>query len=145
MESEFFTRYWCYSISSRKIETRIGRLFIMEEQIGIQSEIDITEKAINQVKKLKEENKIPEEYGLRIGIKGGGCSGLTYQLGFDGETRSGDTIFEKNGVILYVDGKSLFYLSGTVLDFSDGLSGRGFVFNNPNAKKTCGCGESFGV
>lgn len=117
----------------------------MSEQIGIQAEIDITEKAVKQVIKIKEENNIPAEYFLRIGVKGGGCSGLTYQMGFDGERKDGDSIIEKAGVQMVVDGKSLFYLSGTVLDFSDGLNGKGFVFNNPNAKKTCGCGDSFGV
>lgn len=117
----------------------------MNELTSVQYEIDITEKAIKQVKRIKEENNIPEEYGLRVGIKGGGCSGLTYQLGFDGEQSEGDTIIEKEGVKLLVDGKSLFYLTGTILDFSDGLNGKGFIFNNPNAKKTCGCGESFGV
>ena len=117
----------------------------MLNETTIRNDIDITEKAINQVKKIKEENSIPEDYALRVGVKGGGCSGLTYQLGFDGELKNGDTVIEKNGLKLYVDGKSLFYLSGTVLDFSDGLNGRGFVFNNPNATKTCGCGESFGV
>ncbi|MCX6170834.1 MAG: iron-sulfur cluster insertion protein ErpA [Ignavibacteriales bacterium] len=109
------------------------------------SEIDITEKAIKQVKRIKEENNIPDEHALRIGVKGGGCSGLTYQMGFDHETKDGDTVIEKEGIKLFVDGKSLFYLSGTVLDFSDGLNGKGFIFSNPNATKTCGCGESFGV
>jgi iron-sulfur cluster assembly protein len=109
------------------------------------SEIDITEKAIKQVKRIKEENNIPADHALRIGVKGGGCSGLTYQMGFDGETRDDDTIIEKEGIKLFVDGKSLFYLNGTILDFSDGLNGKGFVFSNPNATKTCGCGESFGV
>lgn len=117
----------------------------MGDQVNVQNEIDITEKAIKQVHRIKEENNIPQDYGLRIGVKGGGCSGLTYQLGFDAEARENDTVIEKDDVKLYVDGKSLFYLSGTVLDFSDGLNGKGFVFNNPNAVKTCGCGESFGV
>jgi iron-sulfur cluster assembly protein len=117
----------------------------MEEQAVLKSEIDISEKALKQVQKIQSENNIPAEYGLRIGVKGGGCSGLTYQMGFEGEIRDGDTVIEKEGVKLIIDGKSLFYLSGTILDFSDGLNGRGFVFNNPNATKTCGCGESFGV
>lgn len=117
----------------------------MSNQVGIQSEIDITEKAIKQVKRIKEENNIPEAHGLRVGVKGGGCSGLTYQMGFDGEVKDSDTVIEKGGLKIIVDGKSLFYLAGTVLDFSDGLNGKGFVFNNPNATKTCGCGESFGV
>lgn len=116
----------------------------MSEQT-ITQEIKITEKAANQVKKIKEENNIDPTSGLRVGVKGGGCSGLTYQLGFDGEQKDGDTVIEEHGIKLLVDGKSLFYLMGTTLDFSDGLNGRGFVFNNPNATKTCGCGESFGV
>lgn len=117
----------------------------MTEKINSISEIDITEKALKQILRIKEENNIPENHGLRVGVKGGGCSGLTYQMGFDGEIKDGDTVIEKDGLKLIVDGKSLFYLLGTVLDFSDGLNGRGFVFNNPNAVKTCGCGESFGV
>lgn len=117
----------------------------MESTDVKKQEISITVKAINQVKKIKEENGIPKEYGLRVGVKGGGCSGLTYQLGFDAEAKDGDTIIEQDDIKLFVDGKSLFYLSGTELDFSDGLNGKGFVFNNPNAVKTCGCGESFGV
>ena len=110
-----------------------------------ETEIRITEKAVVQIKNIMKENKVPENYGLRVGVKGGGCSGLSYTLGFDGESREGDTIIEENGVKLFVDGKSLFYLSGTELDFTDGLNGRGFIFNNPNAVKTCGCGESFSV
>lgn len=123
----------------------------MSSQENVQStledkcEIDITEKAIKQVKRIKEENNIPEEHALRIGVKGGGCSGMTYTMGFDGDIKDGDTVIEKDGIKLFVDGKSLFYLSGTILDFSDGLNGKGFVFSNPNATKTCGCGESFGV
>ena len=108
-------------------------------------EIQITEKAAQQLQKIKEENNIPAEHLLRVGVKGGGCSGLTYNLGFDKEQKESDTVIEQNNVKLLVDGKSLFYLMGTVLDFSGGLNGKGFVFNNPNAAKTCGCGESFGV
>ena len=117
----------------------------MSNQTETQSEITITDKAVSQVKKIIGENNIPKEFGLRVGVKGGGCSGMTYNLGFDGELRDGDIVIEKEGLKLFIDGKSLFYLSGTELDFSDGLNGKGFVFNNPNAKKTCGCGESFGV
>jgi iron-sulfur cluster assembly protein len=108
-------------------------------------EIKVTSKAIDQINKIKEENNIPQNYAIRIGIKGGGCSGFSYHLGFDPEPREGDTIIDYDNFKLFVDGKSLFYLTGTELDFSDGLNGKGFVFNNPNAVKTCGCGQSFGV
>lgn len=108
-------------------------------------EISLTEKAAKQVLKVKAENNIPESHGLRLGVKGGGCSGLTYVLGFDEKAKENDKIVQVHGVTIFIDPKSLFYLSGTVLDFSDGLNGKGFVFNNPQAAKTCGCGNSFGV
>jgi iron-sulfur cluster assembly protein len=114
-------------------------------EIQSEQEIQIAPKAVKEIIKIREENSIPENYGLRIGVKGGGCSGLKYSLGFDAESKEGDMIIEQEGIKLFVDGKSLFYLSGTKLDFTDGLNGKGFVFNNPNATKTCGCGESFGV
>ncbi len=113
--------------------------------IQIEPEIKITEKAANEIMQIMKENNVPLDYGLRVGVKGGGCSGLTYTLGFDVEQKEADTLIQTNNIKLYVDGKSLFYLSGTELDFTDGLDGKGFVFNNPNASKTCGCGESFGV
>ncbi len=119
----------------------------MEQTITIKprlsEEVNLTPKAAAQVMKLKKENNLPEGHGLRVGVKGGGCSGLSYVLGFDAESKPNDVIFEKEGVTIFVDPKSLFYLSGIVLDFSDGLNGKGFVFNNPQAEKTCGCGNSF--
>lgn len=115
------------------------------ENLRIDSQITVSEKAANEIKKIMEENKISNQFGLRVGVKGGGCSGLTYNLGFDADQKEGDTVIEQSGIKLFVDGKSLFYLAGTELDFSDGLNGKGFTFNNPNAKRTCGCGESFGV
>jgi len=109
------------------------------------TEITITEKAEKEIKRIMKDNNVPENYGLRVGVKGGGCSGLTYTLNFDDASKEGDSVIESNDIKLFVDGKSLFYLMGTELDFSDGLNGKGFKFNNPNATKSCGCGESFGV
>jgi iron-sulfur cluster assembly protein len=114
-------------------------------EVQTRNDITVSEKAIKEIRKIMEENNITPDVGLRIGVKGGGCSGLTYSMGFDPASREGDTIMEQDDIKLYVDGKSLFYLMGTELDFTDGLNGKGFVFNNPNAIKTCGCGESFGV
>ena len=114
-------------------------------EVKQESEIKITAKAEKEVKRIMAENNVPENFGLRVGVKGGGCSGLTYTLGFDEKPNEGDSVIETDSIKLFIDGKSLFYLTGTELDFSDGLNGKGFVFNNPNASKTCGCGESFGV
>ncbi len=107
--------------------------------------ITITSKALAQVREIKQQNNIPDTHGLRIGVKGGGCSGMSYTLGFDSESREHDMILDAEGVKVFIDAKSMFYLMGVTLDYSDGLMGRGFTFNNPNATKTCGCGSSFGV
>lgn len=109
----------------------------------MKEEITLTQKAAEQVLKIKSENNIPAEHGLRVGVKGGGCSGLTYVLGFDSQSKPTDKVFEMHGVKVFIDPKSLFFLSGTELDYQDGLNGKGFVFNNPNATRTCGCGNSF--
>lgn len=82
---------------------------------------------------------------IRVGVKSGGCSGLEYVLGFDREKNEQDQVFEDNGIKIIVDKKSILYLAGTVLEYSGGLNGKGFVFNNPNASRTCGCGESFSL
>ena len=82
---------------------------------------------------------------VRVGVKSGGCSGLSYELKFDKETGENDKIFEVNHVKIAVEKKSFLYLAGTILEFSGGLNGKGFVFNNPNASRTCGCGESFSL
>lgn len=92
---------------------------------------------------MKEEGK-PNAF-IRVGVDGGGCSGLMYQLTFDTEMNDGDKIIEDNGIKVVVDKKSILYLVGTTLDYSGGLNGKGFVFNNPNAGRTCGCGESFSL
>ncbi len=118
---------------------------IKEFEAGVSEDINITDKALTEIKKIMKENEIPADYFLRVGIKGGGCSGLTYTLGFDTEERPGDNEIGKDGVRIIIDMKSYLYLSGTELDYTDGLNGKGFTFNNPNAKRTCGCGSSFGV
>ncbi|MHA6279187.1 HesB/IscA family protein [Salinimicrobium sp. CAU 1759] len=82
---------------------------------------------------------------VRVGVKSGGCSGLSYELKFDNSQAEGDRLFEDNDVKIVVDKKSVLYLAGTILEYSGGLNGKGFVFNNPNAQRTCGCGESFSL
>ena len=82
---------------------------------------------------------------IRVGVKSGGCSGLSYDLKFDNEQKDEDKVFEDNGIKIIVDKKSFLYLIGTTLEYSGGLNGSGFVFNNPNANRTCGCGESFSL
>mgnify|MGYP001251619431 FL=1 len=104
--------------------------------------ITLTDSAIQQVKKLQEEQSL-EEYALRVGIQGGGCSGLSYTLGFDSEVKEKDKIFDIEGIKIVVDMKSLLYLGGTKLVYEDSMLGGGFRFENPNAKRTCGCGSSF--
>jgi len=105
--------------------------------------VNITEGAGAQVRKLLEEEGNPA-LGLRLGIKGGGCSGLSYVLDFT-EKRDGDTVIEQEGFRVYLDRKSTIYLSGITLDHQGGLEGKGFVFQNPMATNTCGCGESFSL
>jgi iron-sulfur cluster assembly protein len=109
------------------------------------SAITITEKAAKELKRIRVENNLPEEAYLRVGVKGGGCSGFSYALGFTNKPIEGDEIFESQGMKILVNKRVLPYLSGTELDFNDNLLDRKFVFNNPNATKICGCGESFGV
>lgn len=109
--------------------------------------IFVTDKAKEKVAVLLQKAKVENEadYFLRVSVVGGGCSGLSYKLDFDNESKQGDQVFEDNGIKVVTDMKSLLYLYNTTLDFSDGLNGKGFHFNNPNATRTCGCGESFAV
>lgn len=108
--------------------------------------ITVNDSAKKQIHKLMEEKELDfSSYFLRVGVKGGGCSGLSYELGFDNVSQDGDNITEHNDVKVVVDKKSFLYLFGTELDFSDGLNGKGFQFINPNASRTCGCGESFSI
>lgn len=107
--------------------------------------ITVTEQAKNQLFNLMQQEGKGEHAFLRVSVKGGGCSGLMYDLNLDTELKEGDQIFEDNNIKVVVDMKSFLYVHGTVLEFSGGLNGKGFVFNNPNATRTCGCGESFAV
>ncbi|MFC4874758.1 HesB/IscA family protein [Negadavirga shengliensis] len=107
--------------------------------------IIVSEKAKNRILELKKEESRKEEENIRVSVKGGGCSGLMYDLGFDAHLSETDHVFEDNGIKIIVDRKSLLYLAGTTLEFSDGLNGKGFQFVNPNATRTCGCGESFSI
>jgi iron-sulfur cluster assembly protein len=106
--------------------------------------ISVTETAAKKLSSLIEESGFQTPY-VRVAVKGGGCSGLSYDLSFDTEQHSNDTLAEDKGVKILVDNKSLLYLFGTELQFSDGLNGKGFQFVNPNASRTCGCGESFSL
>jgi iron-sulfur cluster assembly protein len=107
--------------------------------------ITITDRAAEKVKVLMNEAGVDQDYFVRVAVEGGGCSGLTYKLDFDNEQKEGDQIFEDSGHKIVCDMKSFLYLCGTELDFTDGLNGKGFNFNNPNATRSCGCGESFSV
>ena len=107
--------------------------------------IEIAESAVQRLKNLKKEEGQPESTPLRVEVKKGGCSGLSYDLKFDKTKGEDDKIFVDNDITIAVEKKSFLYLAGTILEFSGGLNGKGFVFNNPNANRTCGCGESFSL
>jgi len=107
--------------------------------------ITVSEIAKDKIIELMSKDKLNESYFLRVGVKGGGCSGLSYTMDLDNQTQEGDQIFEDNGIKIVCDRKSILYLLGTELTYSDGLNGKGFEWNNPNATRTCGCGESFSV
>jgi iron-sulfur cluster assembly protein len=107
--------------------------------------IKVSDSAKEQVSKLLQEESRPSGSFVRVGVEGGGCSGLMYQLNFDHEMKEGDQVFEDNGVKVVVDKRSFLYLVGTELEYTGGLNGKGFVFKNPNASRTCGCGESFSI
>jgi iron-sulfur cluster assembly protein len=107
--------------------------------------ITVTDKAKTKIEELRTQEGHSPAHNIRVAVKGGGCSGLMYDLHFDDTTAPTDRVFEDQGVKIMVDKKSLLYLAGTILDFTDGLNGKGFQFINPNASRTCGCGESFSV
>jgi iron-sulfur cluster assembly protein len=115
--------------------------------VATDNSIYVSDKAKAKVIKLMEEAGIANDpnYFLRVSVVGGGCSGLSYKLDFDNEVKPMDQVFEDKGIKVVTDLKSFLYLVNTELDFSDGLNGKGFYFNNPNASRSCGCGESFAV
>jgi iron-sulfur cluster assembly protein len=115
--------------------------------VGEANSIYVSDKAKAKAIKLMEEAGVADDssYFLRVGVVGGGCSGLSYKLDFDNEVKPMDQVFEDNGIKVVCDLKSFLYLVNTELDFSDGLNGKGFYFSNPNASRSCGCGESFAV
>ncbi len=107
--------------------------------------IQVSESAARKLTVLRQEEDKTPEYFLRVEVKKGGCSGLSYKMNFDNQVREGDKTFESFGEKVVVDGQSFLYLIGMTLEYSGGLNGKGFVFNNPNAAKNCGCGSSFNV
>jgi iron-sulfur cluster assembly protein len=115
--------------------------------VATDNAVYISDKARDKVTQLMQEAGIADDpsYFVRVGVVGGGCSGLSYKLDFDNEQKPMDQVFEDKGVKVVTDLKSFLYLVNTELDFSDGLNGKGFYFQNPNASRTCGCGESFAV
>ena len=106
--------------------------------------IEISDSARDRLLHLLEKKDEKQQF-VRVGVESGGCSGLSYKLDFDYTTNEDDELIDNNGIKLLVNKKSFLYLVGTTLEFSDGLNGKGFVFNNPNASRTCGCGESFSL
>lgn len=113
-----------------------------ETQTVTNAPVSITTGAITQLRRLMQEQNIPEGYGLRVGVKGGGCSGFSYLLGFDVQ-KDKDQVFEIEGLPVFIEKSHAMYLIGMAIDWHDGLNNRGFVFENPNATGTCGCGSSF--
>lgn len=114
----------------------------LQENIKLDAPVKLTDGAVKQLNKIMESEKLSGEHGLRVGVKGGGCAGFSYILGFD-SFQEGDELFIINGINVYMNRAHAIYLIGMEIDFQDGLNNRGFTFNNPNAESTCGCGTSF--
>ncbi len=105
----------------------------------------VAESAKSKINEIVQQEKLGDDYFVRVSVTSGGCSGLSYSMDFDNESQPNDQVFEDNGIKVVTDLKSFLYLCNTTLEFSGGLNGKGFYFNNPNAARTCGCGESFAV
>ena len=106
--------------------------------------VSFTEGAKKELRKLKEQQELSDDFGVRVGVEGGGCAGMNYILGFD-QQKEGDQVYEVDGIKVFMHKAHGLYLAGMEVDFQDGLNSRGFTFSNPNAAKTCGCGTSFSV
>jgi iron-sulfur cluster assembly protein len=115
---------------------------VIMKETAEKTPIKISSRAATEIKKIVTSKNIPDEYALRVGVKGGGCSGLSYVLGFD-KKRDYDQEFVVEGIRVFIDKRHGLYLINTEIDYHDGLNARGFVFENPNAQSTCGCGSSF--
>jgi iron-sulfur cluster assembly protein len=146
------------SISNKSVETVLeecpqvpledgAEVMVAEQPKPLENAIYISDKAKAKVINLMQDAGLADDssYFLRVGVVGGGCSGLSYKMDFDNEQKPMDQAFEDKGVKIVTDLKSFLYLVNTELEFSDGLNGKGFYFNNPNASRSCGCGESFAV
>ncbi|MDQ3140937.1 MAG: iron-sulfur cluster assembly accessory protein [Bacteroidota bacterium] len=114
----------------------------MSTEVILEAPLKITANALQQLRRIRQEQNISEEYGLRVGVKGGGCSGFSYVLGFD-QKKEKDQIYEMEEFKIFMEGAHALYLVGMEIDWLEGLNNRGFSFTNPNAKDTCGCGQSF--
>ncbi|VTR30847.1 Iron-sulfur cluster insertion protein erpA [Sphingobacterium thalpophilum] len=126
--------YFCYELAKTMIK-------MSTEQTAI-APISLTPGAIKELHKLKDQQEISDDFGLRVGVEGGGCSGMNYVLGFD-QKKDGDNEYEIEGIRIFMNKAHGLYLAGMEIDFRSGLDARGFTFNNPNATSTCGCGSSF--
>ena len=122
--------------------TKIVCIFALDKD---RTMITVTDKAKTRIAEIMKDEHYDSSYFVRVAVESGGCSGLSYKLNFDNEEKKGDQFFEDKGVRICLDIKSFLYLAGTELDYSDGLTGKGFEFHNPNASRTCACGESFSV
>lgn len=114
----------------------------MSTELLTNAPVTLTEGAVKELRKLKDQQEMGDDFGLRIGVEGGGCAGMNYLLGFD-QKKDGDSEFELEGIRIFMNKAHGLYLAGMEIDFKNGLDARGFTFNNPNASKTCGCGTSF--
>ena len=139
-------RYLCtiFAVNLDKIKIRIFIKCLKSNTIN--NMIQVSESASKKiVDMMKDDGFDATKDYVRVGVKSGGCSGLSYDLTFDNKIGENDKVFEDNNIKIAVEKKSFLYLAGTILEFSGGLNGKGFVFNNPNASRTCGCGESFSL